>query len=206
MSLRDPSQPTISAAKLAGLRRIRTNHHFQPNMYFYIDSPSVRIVCIDTGIKGVIDDKQAAWLRRISDSPHRKILVTGPRIYVNGRKRKGFDDVLGIVEKYHYLLVVGGDTHNFQRYRISHRAWPIATIRVACRQRGRRRVPAAHRCNTAGARDAARSVPPGGKHRLWLLPIAAAVGARAHGVVEEAGAQLGCRQKPASVLQELPQG
>lgn len=121
-SFRHPSRETISAEKVESLRRIRRNVHSQPNMYFYVDHPSVRIVCVDTGIKGVIDDEQETWLRRVSDDPRPKVLILGNPIYVNGRKRVGLDNVLSVVETYNYVLVVGGDTHNFQRYRIPARA------------------------------------------------------------------------------------
>jgi hypothetical protein len=116
--LRDPSLPTIGDDKLMALRQIRTNQVFQPNMYFFIDHPLVRIVCVDTGIKAVIDDDQEAWLRRVSADPRPKILLTGNPIYVNGGRKRSLDGVLSIVEQHNYVLVVGGDTHNFQRYRI----------------------------------------------------------------------------------------
>lgn len=117
-SFRDPSRETISVDKLEALRRIRRNDHYQPNMYFYIDHPSVRIVCIDTGMKGVVDGEQEAWLRRVSADPRPKILVAGNPIYVNGRKSERLNNVLSVVERFNYVVVVSGDTHNLQRYRI----------------------------------------------------------------------------------------
>ncbi len=62
------------------IRAIRKNGVFQPNMYFYIDTPYVRVVCIDTGIKGRIDADQEAWLARVSANPKPKILISGKPI------------------------------------------------------------------------------------------------------------------------------
>ena len=116
--LRNQDLSSIEDSKLERLRHIRENEHYQPNMYFYIDHPSLRIVCIDTGVKGVIDDDQLAWLHQVSQDPRPKILVSGYPVYYSGRRRRSLDNVLAVTERCNYVLVVGGDTHNFQRYRI----------------------------------------------------------------------------------------
>lgn len=56
----------------------------QPNMYFCIDTPRLRIVCIDTGIEGRLDWRQGQWLRAVSADPRPKLLVSGKPIYGNG--------------------------------------------------------------------------------------------------------------------------
>ena len=43
------------------------------------------MVAIDTGIDGLLDAEQWAWLKRISAEPGPKILVTGKPLLVNGR-------------------------------------------------------------------------------------------------------------------------
>jgi len=111
---------TVDTQKLEAMRRIRHNEHYQPNMYFYIDTRHVRIVCIDTGIRGRIGDKQREWLQHVSDDPEKKpkILISGKPIFVNGKFDESLADVNAIVNRFNYRLVIGGDTHNFQKYRI----------------------------------------------------------------------------------------
>src|SRR5215210_774226 len=116
---------TVDTQKLEALRRIRRNKHYQPNMYFYIDTRHVRIVCIDTGIRGRIGDKQREWLRHVSDDPEKKpkILISGKPIFVNGKFDEGLADLNAIVNRFNYRLVIAGDTHNFQKYRIPVNAY-----------------------------------------------------------------------------------
>lgn len=117
-----------SAAKAAAQsarNRYRQNHSAQPGPYFVIDSPSLRLVCIDTGISGTLDAKQGAWLHRVSADPRPKILLTGKPIWVDGRcdpcAIKGehpFASVHEVVEhpEHRYVAVIGGDVHNYQHY------------------------------------------------------------------------------------------
>lgn len=90
---RDGNRRTVDAEKLAHLRAIRTNRVFQPNMYFSIDTPHVRIVCLDTGIQGRIDAEQEAWLARVSADPKPKILISGKPIYVDGTYNRHLTNV-----------------------------------------------------------------------------------------------------------------
>jgi hypothetical protein len=115
---RDGNRRTVDAEKLAHLRAIRTNRVFQPNMYFSIDTPHVRIVCLDTGIQGRIDAEQEAWLARVSADPKPKILISGKPIYVDGTYNRYLTNVDRMVNAHNYLLVIAGDTHNFQKYRV----------------------------------------------------------------------------------------
>lgn len=112
----DGTRTTVEPEKLTALRAIRKNRLFQPNMYFYVDTPHVRLVCIDTGIKGHIDDEQEAWLRRVSADPKPKILISGKPIYANGEYDNKLANVDRIVNECNYCLVIAGDTHNFQKY------------------------------------------------------------------------------------------
>ena len=111
---------TIDPKKLEELRVIRRNRYNQPNMYFYMDTKYVRIVFIDTGIKGRIGEKQTEWLRRVSNDPAQKpkILISGKPIFVNGGFNGRLKDLNDIVNRFNYRLVIAGDTHNFQKYRI----------------------------------------------------------------------------------------
>jgi hypothetical protein len=96
----------------------------QPGPYWAIDAGPLRIVGIDTGIFGTIDDEQAAWLRRVSFGSDRpKVLVTGKPLIVNG---KHLDPKLGkIVDdvvrdpRGRFVMLIGGDTHNYQRYPVT---------------------------------------------------------------------------------------
>lgn len=114
----DTSRPTIEADKLAELRRIRCNQRFQPNMYFYVDTPQVRIVCVDTGIRGRIDAAQEEWLQRVSAAKKPKVLISGKPIYVDGEFNAKLSNLNRIVNEGGYSLVIAGDTHNFQEYRL----------------------------------------------------------------------------------------
>jgi hypothetical protein len=108
----------------------------QPGSYFAIDTKHVRLVCIDTGITGEVDDKQASWIVEVSNDPDRrpKILLTGKPLVVNGGYEPGhiapeanttsdgehgFRTVDDIVRHpaHNYVAAIGGDLHNFQHYR-----------------------------------------------------------------------------------------
>ncbi len=116
---RKRSKRTVDESKLRDMRAIRRNEIYQPNMYFCLDTASLRIVCVDTGIRTHIDDEQMAWLRRVSETDKRKILITGDPIYANGRYEKRLAELDEIVRNYGYLAVIGGDTHNYQQYRVT---------------------------------------------------------------------------------------
>ena len=114
------------AADLADMRkgRSRTSQICdppQPGPYWAIDAGPLRIVGIDTGVVGSIDPEQADWLRRVSFNSERpKVLVTGKPLIVNGHRLpsaigKVVDDVVRD-SRARYVMAVGGDTHNYQRY------------------------------------------------------------------------------------------
>jgi hypothetical protein len=109
------------------LRQVFRQSHpdYQPGPYFVVDSPSVRLVSIDTGICGTIDTRQGAWLHRVSADPRPKVLLTGKPIWVDGKHApcwiKGghrFEYVDDLVQRpeHNYVAVIGGDVHNYQRY------------------------------------------------------------------------------------------
>ncbi len=95
----------------------------QPAPYFTIDTGSVLLVGIDTGITGLLDADQAAWLKRISVGEQPKILLTGKPIYVDGVHHPGriegtaetVDDIVTAPGN-NYVAAIGGDIHNYQRY------------------------------------------------------------------------------------------
>ncbi|HEX2468723.1 MAG TPA: metallophosphoesterase [Solirubrobacterales bacterium] len=110
----------------------------QPAPYFTIETPSLLIVCIDTGITGKLDREQGDWLRDVSRDPRPKLLVTGKPIYVDGEYRPGeidwgpddhpglrdevgtlrtVDDIVRAPE-HRYVATIGGDVHNYQRYSV----------------------------------------------------------------------------------------
>ncbi len=97
----------------------------QPGPYWAMDAGPVRIVGIDTGVIGTIDAAQADWLRRVSyDADRRpKILVTGKPLIVNGKRLdpklgKVVDDIVRDPGA-NYVMAIGGDTHNYQRYPVT---------------------------------------------------------------------------------------
>jgi len=110
---------TVDPVKLEHLQTIRKNRYRQPNMYFYIDTSQVRIVSIDVGINGHIDDEQLQWLERVSAANKPKILISGKPVYADGKLDRNLTNVNDVLNKTGYLLAIGGDTHNFQRYRFT---------------------------------------------------------------------------------------
>ena len=110
----------------------------QPAPYFAIETRSLLIVCIDTGITGKLDREQGEWLRQISRDPRPKLLVTGKPLYADGKYHPGEidwgpDNYPGIEEQvghfktvddivrepaHGYLAAIGGDVHNYQRYSV----------------------------------------------------------------------------------------
>jgi hypothetical protein len=116
-----PPDAELAAMRAERARARQVAQPPQPGPYWAIDAGPVRIVGIDTGIVGAIDGEQAAWLRRVSLGSERpKILVTGKPLIVNGEPisatcARGIEDVLRD-PRARYVLAIGGDTHNYQRY------------------------------------------------------------------------------------------
>ncbi|GAA1549872.1 metallophosphoesterase [Actinomadura kijaniata] len=113
----------------AELARARREHRgapaqraTQPGPYWTIDTPSLRIVGIDTGITGTIDADQGRWLRGVSAGPKPKLLITGKPLRVDDRVRPcpieggGTVDEIVADPAHHYVAAIGGDIHNYQRY------------------------------------------------------------------------------------------
>jgi hypothetical protein len=96
----------------------------QPGPYWALDIGPMRIVGIDTGIVGTVDAEQLEWLRRVSlGSDRPKVLVTGKPLFVNGKplRAEAREAVDAIVrDRYaRYVMAIGGDTHNYQRYPVT---------------------------------------------------------------------------------------
>lgn len=100
----------------------------QPAPYFALDAGPVRFVGIDTGIQGELDPEQYDWLRRVClHTPEQpKILLTGKPIYVDNKYHPGqvsgstqtVDDVV-TDPRANFVLAIGGDIHNYQRYPVT---------------------------------------------------------------------------------------
>jgi 3',5'-cyclic AMP phosphodiesterase CpdA len=114
--------PAINAG--AAMQR-RPPDPIQPAPYFALDAGPIRFIGIDTGITGEIDEDQYHWLQRVSlNAPQRpKILLTGKPIYVDGKYHPGrvtgttktVDDLI-VDPRANYVMTIGGDIHNYQRY------------------------------------------------------------------------------------------
>jgi hypothetical protein len=112
-------------ARLAEAERLRSRpgqRVRQPGPYWSMDAGPIRIVGIDTGIIGGIDAGQGEWLRRVSEGPKPKILVTGKPIYVDGEYHPCSIEGGGTVDEIirdpacNYVAAIGGDIHNYQHY------------------------------------------------------------------------------------------
>jgi hypothetical protein len=116
---------TIDEQGLADARKLRSRPEqqaVQPGPYWVIDTPSLLVVGVDTGIRGMIDAQQAGWLRRTSLDPRPKILVTGKPIYTRNDYKPSPLEGGGTVDDvirdpaHRYVAAIGGDVHNYQRY------------------------------------------------------------------------------------------
>ena len=99
----------------------QSRHPPQPGPYWAIDAGPVRIVGIDTGIVGAIDAEQAAWLRRVSlGSDRPKILADRQAAHRQREAAPGARPPSGSPTSSatpgRYVMAIGGDTHNYQRY------------------------------------------------------------------------------------------
>jgi Calcineurin-like phosphoesterase len=117
--------PSDHREKTDCCRKLRPNpaqQAQQPGPYFVIHAGPLKLVGIDTGIKGGLDKEQGRWLRRVSEGPEPKILLTGKPLYVDGDRHCGEIDGGGTVNKVvtnpanNYIAAIGGDIHNYQRY------------------------------------------------------------------------------------------
>jgi hypothetical protein len=98
----------------------------QKSPYFVIDTEQLRLVCIDTGILGNLDEEQGRWLLRVSSDRRPKILLTGKPLLVDGEchpceiigSPDGVERVIDVVHNpdFRYIASIGGDIHNYQRY------------------------------------------------------------------------------------------
>lgn len=121
---RKPRPPaTTAVATRESWRPLDSQRSGQCASYWAIDTDRLRIVAIDTGIRGDIDRDQAEWLRKVSQDPSRpKLLVTGKPIYVDNEYHPGPIEGGGTVDEivrdpqHGYLAAVAGDIHNYQRY------------------------------------------------------------------------------------------
>lgn len=100
----------------------------QPNMYFCIDTPQLRIICIDTGILGRLDHQQGQWLARVSRGAKPKLLISGKPIWAGAgfspRRILADDDGNGAQLLWdlvadpanNYVAMVSGDVHHYERH------------------------------------------------------------------------------------------
>jgi calcineurin-like phosphoesterase family protein len=115
-----------SAEKLPERQRTQEGRRSsQRSPYFAIETGPLLLVGIDTGMGGEMDREQGEWLRKISrevDKP--KVLLTGKPIYVDNEYNRGPIEGGGTVDEivrapeHNYVAAIGGDIHNYQRYRV----------------------------------------------------------------------------------------
>jgi len=119
---RPPSGHEDKIERCRELRSDPAQQAEQPGPYFVINAGPLKLVGIDTGIKGNLDEAQGRWLRQVSEGPAPKILLTGKPLYVDGARRRREIDGGGTVDEIvtnranNYIAAIGGDIHNYQRY------------------------------------------------------------------------------------------
>lgn len=112
----------VRLAQARALRGAPAQQAVQPAPYWAIETESLLIVGVDTGIRGEIDREQAAWLRRTSLDPRPKVLVTGKPIYTRNVHKPSVLEDGGTIDDivrdpaHRYVAAIGGDVHNYQRY------------------------------------------------------------------------------------------
>ena len=122
----DPRVPTRKQV----WRSLPSQRSSQRSPYFAIETGPLLIVGIDTGMGGGIDCEQGEWLRKISRIDKPKILLTGKPIYVDGEYHPGAIEDGGTVDQivrdpgHRYVAAIGGDIHNYQRYRVMMKGHP----------------------------------------------------------------------------------
>ncbi|MGK2878784.1 MAG: metallophosphoesterase family protein [Solirubrobacterales bacterium] len=122
----DP-ETMVAARELRGFAR--DSGPAQPNMYFCIDTPQLRIITIDTGILGRLDHAQGEWLRRVSAGDKPKLLVSGKPVYsgdkMSPRRILGVDGdeqhaglLWSIVRDpaNNFVAMIAGDVHHYERH------------------------------------------------------------------------------------------
>lgn len=103
----------------------------QPNMYFQIDTPNLRVIMIDVGILGRLDHQQAEWLRRAAAGPKPKILVSGKPVYSGNKmsprrllgeaaRERADGDLWSLVRdpQNNFLAMIAGDIHHYERHSV----------------------------------------------------------------------------------------
>jgi hypothetical protein len=103
----------------------------QPNMYFCIDTPELRVIAIDVGILGRLDHAQGEWLKRVSAGPKPKLLVSGKPVYAgaNMSPRRilgpdGSDAGGGLLwtlvrdPANNFIAMIAGDVHHYERHSV----------------------------------------------------------------------------------------
>lgn len=103
----------------------------QPNMYFCIDTPQLRLVCVDTGILGRLDYEQGLWLKRVAAGPKPKVLISGSPIYsgngvsprrildTDGQNAVGTLLAVARDPANHFVAAIAGDVHHYERHAVS---------------------------------------------------------------------------------------
>lgn len=103
----------------------------QPNMYFCIDTPDLRVVAIDVGILGRLDCEQGEWLRRVSAGPKPKMLVSGKPVFAGANMSprrilapQGSSEHAGLIWSIvrdpdnNYFGMISGDVHHYERHSV----------------------------------------------------------------------------------------
>jgi Calcineurin-like phosphoesterase len=117
---------TVASGK--GLRPRDPRFRSQRGPYWTLDAGPLRLVGVDTGITGGLDEAQSAWLQQVSaERPDAaKILLTGRPILVDGKYHCGriagtslTVDQIVRAPQHGYVAAIGGDIHNYQRYPVT---------------------------------------------------------------------------------------
>lgn len=104
----------------------------QPNMYFCIDTPQLRIIGIDVGVLGRLDFDQGEWLKRVAAGPKPKLLVSGKPVYSGadfsprrilapeGSEATAAGMLWNVLTdpENNFVAMIAGDIHHYQRHSV----------------------------------------------------------------------------------------
>jgi hypothetical protein len=176
-----------AAARAAAPRPPDPRFPPQRASYWTLDAGPLRLVGIDTGIRGRIDARQGEWLVQVSrERPEAtKVLLTGKPLIVDGchdpcpidwppgHELAALATVDRVVREpaHGYAAAIGGDLHNYQRYPV--RLGDGRTLQYVVNGGGGAFMHATHKIPRLGGEDGPAGVTEAETHffpaRAWSL-------------------------------------
>lgn len=113
---------TAEAARLRDYYRVRNGLQRAP--FFEMHTAGFSLIAVDTGILRRIDEKEKQWLEAALTraGANFKLVVLGHPFYVSGKYQgvgdKEFNELYELLNRFGVDVMMAGDTHDFEFYRI----------------------------------------------------------------------------------------